>query len=62
VRLKGDADSVQSVNDFKTRTGAMFTAEVGEIKSRASGGYLSLSAGHCRRQTNETHLPFPRTI
>jgi general secretion pathway protein L len=39
VRLKGDADSVQSVNDFKSRAGDMFTAaEVGEIKSRAGGG------------------------
>ncbi|HKZ16772.1 MAG TPA: type II secretion system protein GspL, partial [Geobacteraceae bacterium] len=39
VRLKGDADSVQSVNYFKARAAAMFaTAEVGEIKSRASGG------------------------
>ncbi len=39
VRLKGDADSFQAVNDFKTRCGALFTAvEVGEIKSRAGGG------------------------
>jgi general secretion pathway protein L len=39
VRLKGDADSIQSVNDFKSRAGNMFAAaEVGEIKSRAGGG------------------------
>jgi general secretion pathway protein L len=38
VRLKGDARSVQGVNDFKTRAAAAFTgAEVGEIKSRADG-------------------------
>ncbi len=39
VRLKGDADSFQAVNDFKTRTGSLFaTAEVGEIKSKPGGG------------------------
>jgi general secretion pathway protein L len=39
VRLKGDADSIQSVNDFKSRAGSMFAAaEVGEIMSRAGGG------------------------
>ena len=38
VRLKGDARSVQGVNDFKTRAAAAFTgAEVGEIKSRPDG-------------------------
>ena len=38
VRLKGDARSVQAVNDFKTRAAAAFTgAEVGEIKSRPDG-------------------------
>jgi general secretion pathway protein L len=39
VRLKGDADSFQAVNDFRTRAGSLFaTAEVGEIKSRPGGG------------------------
>jgi general secretion pathway protein L len=39
VRLKGDADSFQAVNDFKTRTGSIFaTADVGEIKSKPGGG------------------------
>jgi len=39
VRLKGDADSFQAVNDFRTRAGSLFSnAEVGEIKSRPGGG------------------------
>jgi general secretion pathway protein L len=38
VRLKGDARSVQGVNDFKARAVSRFTgAEVGEIKSRPDG-------------------------
>jgi general secretion pathway protein L len=38
VRLKGDARSIQAVNDFKTRAVGLFTtAEVGEIKSRPDG-------------------------
>ena len=38
VRLKGDANSVQAVNDFKARAAAAFTgAEVGEVKSRPDG-------------------------
>ena len=38
VRLKGDARSIQGVNDFKTRSAAAFTGvEVGEIKSRPDG-------------------------
>ncbi len=38
VRLKGDARSVQGVNDFKVRGAAVFSgAEVGEIKSRPDG-------------------------
>ncbi len=39
VRLKGDADSFQAVNDFRTRAGSLFaSAEVGEIKSKPGGG------------------------
>jgi general secretion pathway protein L len=39
VRLKGDAESFQAANDFKTRAGALFaTADVGEIKSKPGGG------------------------
>ena len=39
VRLRGDAESFQAVNDFKTRAGSLFaSAEVGEIKSRPAGG------------------------
>lgn len=39
LRVKGDARSIQAVNDFRTRTAALFTgAEVGEIKSRPDGG------------------------
>ncbi len=39
VRLRGDAESFQAVNDFRTRAGSLFsTAEVGEIKSRPGGG------------------------
>jgi general secretion pathway protein L len=38
VRLKGDARSIQAVNDFKGRAlGAFATAEVGEVKSRPDG-------------------------
>jgi general secretion pathway protein L len=38
VRLKGDARSIQAVNDFKGRAAAFFTgAEVSEIKSRPDG-------------------------
>jgi general secretion pathway protein L len=38
IRLKGDARSVQGVNDFKTRTASLFSSsEVGEIKSRPDG-------------------------
>jgi general secretion pathway protein L len=38
LRLKGDARSVQAVNEFRTRAAAAFTgAEVGEIKSRPDG-------------------------
>jgi general secretion pathway protein L len=38
VRVKGDANSVQAVNDFRTRAAAAFTgAEVGEVKSRSDG-------------------------
>ena len=38
VRLKGDARSIQAVNDFKTRVASLFSgAEVGEIKSRPDG-------------------------
>ncbi len=38
VRLKGDARSIQAVNDFKARAGVMYTgAEVAEIKSRPDG-------------------------
>jgi general secretion pathway protein L len=38
VRLKGDARSVQGVNDFKARGAALFSGvEVGEIKSRPDG-------------------------
>ncbi len=38
VRLKGEAVSFQAVNDFKARTGNMFTkGDVGEIKPRADG-------------------------
>ncbi len=39
VRLKGDADSFQAANDFKTRAAALFAAaDVGEIKSKPGGG------------------------
>ena len=38
VRLKGDAASIQAVNDFKARAGKLFGgADVGEIKSRPDG-------------------------
>ena len=38
VRLKGDARSIQAVNDFRGRAaGAFATAEVGEVKSRPDG-------------------------
>ncbi|HEY6008838.1 MAG TPA: type II secretion system protein GspL [Geobacteraceae bacterium] len=38
VRLKGDARSIQAVNDFKTRAAAQFgSVDVGEIKSRPDG-------------------------
>ncbi|HLO27360.1 MAG TPA: type II secretion system protein GspL [Geobacteraceae bacterium] len=38
VRLKGDARSVQGVNDFKSRAAVVFAgAEVGEVKSRPDG-------------------------
>jgi general secretion pathway protein L len=38
LRVKGDARSIQAVNDFRTRSAALFTgAEVGEIKSRPDG-------------------------
>jgi len=38
IRLKGDARSVQAVNDFRTRAATSFTgADVGEIKTRADG-------------------------
>ena len=38
VRLKGDARSIQAVNDFKTKTTTAFSdAEVSEIKSRPDG-------------------------
>jgi|GEM_PF-391308 len=38
VHLKGDARSIQAVNDFKTRTAdALSNVEVGEIKSRPDG-------------------------
>lgn len=38
VHLKGDARSIQAVNDFKTRTAdALSDVEVGEIKSRPDG-------------------------
>lgn len=38
VRLKGDARSIQAVNDFKAKAGSAFSgAEVSEIKSRADG-------------------------
>lgn len=38
VRLKGDARSIQAVNDFKTKTTSAFSgAEVSEIKSRPDG-------------------------
>lgn len=38
VRLKGDAGSIQAVNDFKTKAARYFSgAEVSEIKSRPDG-------------------------
>jgi general secretion pathway protein L len=38
LRLKGDARSVQAVNDFRARAATAFTgADVGEIKTRADG-------------------------
>jgi general secretion pathway protein L len=38
VRLKGDARSIQGVNEFKTRASAQFTgSDLGEIKSRPDG-------------------------
>jgi general secretion pathway protein L len=38
VRLKGDARSAQSVNEFKTAlSGVLTTAETGEVKSRPDG-------------------------
>ncbi|MDO9068468.1 MAG: type II secretion system protein GspL [Deltaproteobacteria bacterium] len=38
VRLKGDARSIQAVNDFKAKAASAFSgAEVSEIKSRADG-------------------------
>jgi general secretion pathway protein L len=38
VRLKGDAGSIQAVNDFKARAGKQFgSVDVGEIKTRPDG-------------------------
>jgi len=38
LRVKGDARSIQAVNDFRARGAALFAgAEVGEIKSRPDG-------------------------
>jgi general secretion pathway protein L len=38
LRVKGDARSAQSVNEFKSAlSGVLATAEVGEIKSRPDG-------------------------
>ncbi|HEX2770136.1 MAG TPA: type II secretion system protein GspL [Geobacteraceae bacterium] len=38
LRVRGDARSIQAVNDFRTRGAAVFAgAEVGEIKSRPDG-------------------------
>ncbi len=39
LRVKGDARSIEAVNDFRTKAAALFAdAEVGEIKSRPDGG------------------------
>ncbi|SNB47413.1 type II secretion system protein GspL [Geobacter sp. DSM 9736] len=46
VRLKGEARSVQAVNDFRARAAAQFAgAEVGEIKSRPDGSVTFLFRG-----------------
>jgi len=46
LRVRGDARSIQAVNDFRTRAAAVFTgAEVGEIKSRPDGSVTFLFRG-----------------
>jgi general secretion pathway protein L len=46
LRVRGDARSIQAVNDFRIRAAALFTgAEVGEIKSRPDGSVTFLFRG-----------------
>ncbi|HEX9022364.1 MAG TPA: type II secretion system protein GspL [Geobacteraceae bacterium] len=46
LRVRGDARSIQAVNDFRTRAAAYFTGtEVGEIKSRPDGSVTFLFHG-----------------
>ena len=46
LRVRGDARSIQAVNDFRTRAAALFTgAEVGEIKSRPDGSVTFVFRG-----------------
>lgn len=46
LRAKGDARSIQAVNDFRARAAALFTgAEVGEIKSRSDGSVTFVFRG-----------------
>jgi general secretion pathway protein L len=46
LRVRGDARSIQAVNDFRTRAAALFAgAEVGEIKSRPDGSVTFVFRG-----------------
>ncbi len=49
LRVRGDARSIQAVNDFRTRAATHFTgAEVGEIKSRPDGSVTFLFHGKAK--------------
>lgn len=53
VRLKGDADSFQAVNDFKLRADKILsTAEVSDIKSKAGGGVTFFFRGAVKEGGN----------
>jgi general secretion pathway protein L len=51
LRVKGDARSIQAVNDFRTRGATAFAgAEVGEIKSRPDGSVTFVFRGTPKRE------------
>ena len=51
LRLKGDARSIQAVNDFKARASASFSdAEVAEIKSKPDSSVSFLFRGTLKEE------------